>query len=104
MRPEIRAYTKNGIGVAIAMVGEDLRVNARRENLERISDPRPGPVEVRVPVGEEDASLSHARPLGPGQDARKRLDLRHASLEREAARLHDDDVRIEPSELRTRHR
>src|SRR5439155_13191018 len=79
-------------------------LNTRRENLERIDDPRPGPVEVRVPVGEEDTPLAHALPLGPGEDARKCLDLRDRSLEGKAAWLHEDDVRIETGELCTRHR
>src|SRR5947207_11420935 len=104
MRPEIRADTKDGIGITIAVVREDLRMNARRENLERIHDPGAGPVEVRVSIGQENASRTHAPPLAPGQDSRKRVDLRHGSLEWEAARLDDDHVRIEACELRTRYR
>src|SRR5438045_1364299 len=104
MRPEIRADTKDGIGITIAMVREDLGMDARRENLERIHDPRAGPVEVRVAVSEEHAPLTHAPPLAPGQDSRKRVELRHGSLEREAARLDEDHVRIEACELRARYR
>ena len=86
------------VGVLLREVGEHVGVDARRHDLERLDEPRPGPIEERVAVGDVDARARRRRAATHVALDRRRA--RERALEREAARLDDDDVGRERRELR----
>src|SRR5664279_3871160 len=74
--------------------GEQLGMNARREDLERLDEPRSRTIEVRVAIGDVDPGGRHR--CG---DLRHEIALLERAFDREAAWLDDDHVRSELGEL-----